>query len=909
MSATTLGRYHFLSWARRGIGASVSNLDNGSLPDRAALNVQLSLAVQQGGVTNTVQPNAMNVQLFGPGDVIGIDPRHIIRTEPRDFTVNFEPNYLCGIEFDAPDFPWLFTPAAPKGDRLRPWIALIALKPDEFQLPSVAPNPLPVVEVQKITALQDLSESWNWGHVKISGDLSLADTLASSPGNVLSRLLCPRRLDPETSYTAFLVPAFEIGRKAGLGQDVSSIHSADPAWTKQTAPPLQLPFYYQFQFHTSDAGDFESLVRRLTPRVLTDGVGQRPMDVSQPAHHIPTAGGPLGLEGALHSVSTQPTAWDVADKTAFQSAVQAWINQPAAAADDPKNPNPDDPVIAPPIYGRWHAAVQAVDRTEAGWVNDLNLDPRNRAGAGMGTQVVQEERTQLMASAWQQVDGVRKANQLLKQAQLARAALQQLYRQHFQPALPETVMNLTAPVHARLLASPKTIHAVVGASLLPQRALSGAFRRVTRPRRRLGAPAKRPALLTRINTGEVTVVPPFRAPDGLVSIEQVSDRLGGTDDLRIASFRPQTVALLPSRPNFTVAPPGRATEPGGAKRLGQGTLSTSGGITTASFSTSSLTVGSHPITAIYRGDANFPGSTGTLVQTVRKASTNTVVVSSVNPSAPGQSVTFTASIGAVTPGAGTPTGTVQFQIDWSNAGRPVSIGSTSSGTTATFSVTGLSAGTHGVTATYSGDGCFAGSTGTLSGGQTVNKASTTTALVSAPNPSTLGQSVTFTATVSGLGTPTGVVNFLDGPTTIIGRGELRGALGGGATASFSTSSLGIGSHTISAVYAGDSNFLGSSGVLIQTVGEANTTTVVSSSANPSAPGQSVTFKATVSGPGTPTGTVTFSDGTTVLGRATLSGAASGVATASFSSSSLTVGSHTITAAYGGDANFAGSTGR
>ena len=57
-----------------------------------------------------------------------IDPRMVIRTEPRQFTVNFEPNYLSGIEFDTPDFPWLFTPAAPNGDRLRPWVALIVLK-------------------------------------------------------------------------------------------------------------------------------------------------------------------------------------------------------------------------------------------------------------------------------------------------------------------------------------------------------------------------------------------------------------------------------------------------------------------------------------------------------------------------------------------------------------------------------------------------------------------------------------------------------------------------------------------------------------------------------------------------------------------------------------------------------------
>src|SRR5205807_10218083 len=142
------------------------------------------------------------------------------------------------------------------------------------------------------------------------------------------------------------------------------------------------------------------------------------------------AGGPLGLEGALHSVLTVPTPWNDPDKANFQSDVQTFINHTQSPTDDPSNPNPDDPVIAPPIYGRWHAAVQSVDRTAAGWVNDLDLDPRYRSGAGMGTRIVQLERTALMASAWQQVAGVIEANQILKQAQLARAVTQQIYRQH-----------------------------------------------------------------------------------------------------------------------------------------------------------------------------------------------------------------------------------------------------------------------------------------------------------------------------------------------------------------------------------------------------------------------------------------------------------------------------------------------
>jgi hypothetical protein len=524
MSDTPLGRYHFLTWARRGIGASVGNADNnGTLPSRASVSVQLSLSVQNGNSTSIVQPSPRPVELFGPGDVIGLDSRHVIRTEPRNLTVNFEPNYLCGIEFDTPDLPWLFTPAAPNGDHLRPWLALIALKPDEFKLPATAPNPLPVVEVQTIAALQDLSDSSNWAHVQISGDTPLPDAMAGAPGNVISRLLCPRRLDPETHYTVFLVPAFEIGRQKGLGQDVSAATTTDPAWNQQTPAPLSLPFYFQFEFTTSDEGDFESLVRRLTPRVLPAEVGERPTDVSTPAPHIPSAGDPLGLEGALHSVLTQPTPWNDPAKTNFQSDVQTFINQTQAATDDPANPNPNDPVIAPPIYGRWHAAVQSVDRTAPGWVNDLNLDPRNRSAAGMGTQVVQEERTQLMASAWQQVDGVRKANDLLRQAQLARAALQQLYRRQLQPVQPETMLRLTAPLHAKLFASPKTILATIRASRVPERMFSGTFRRVTRPRRRLGTlPNARTALLTRVNSGELAIVPAPKPPGGLVSIEQIS---------------------------------------------------------------------------------------------------------------------------------------------------------------------------------------------------------------------------------------------------------------------------------------------------------------------------------------------------------------------------------------------------
>jgi hypothetical protein len=185
---------------------------------------------------------------------------------------------------------------------------------------------------------------------------------------------------------------------------------------------------------------------------------------------------------------------------------------------------------------------------------------------------------------------------------------------------------------------------------------------------------------------------------------------------------------------------------------------------------------------------------------------------------------------------------------------------------------------------------------------------TTTGLTSSLNPAASGQTITFTAAVAGTTTntpiPTGTVTFLDGTTTL-GTATLNGS----AQATFTTSSLSTGSHSITAVYGSDANFATStSAVLTQVVNgpaAVGTTTTLIGSPNPAAVGQTVTLNATVAeagGSGVPTGTVTFYDGTTSLGTGTLS---SGIAT--YSTSSLAVGTHSITASYGGDRSNAAST--
>ncbi|HEY1435809.1 MAG TPA: Ig-like domain repeat protein, partial [Thermoanaerobaculia bacterium] len=278
------------------------------------------------------------------------------------------------------------------------------------------------------------------------------------------------------------------------------------------------------------------------------------------------------------------------------------------------------------------------------------------------------------------------------------------------------------------------------------------------------------------------------------------------------------VTSLPSSPVFgqsitfsatvTVTAPGAGTPTGGvtffdgATQLGMGTLS--GGV--ATFSTSALSVAGHSITAVYAGDTNFTtGTSPTLPEAVGKSGSQTSVASNPNPSVFGQPATFTASVGAAAPGAGTPTGTVTFY----DGGVAFGSAPTSAPSVTTAA---LAAGVHAISAVYGGDGNFTGSTSETRS-QTVSPAGTATAVASSLNPSALGQSVSFTATVtSSAGVPTGTVTFLDG-TTALGSATLSSG-----AASVATTALSVGAHPITAVYGGAPSFLGStSAVLTQTV--------------------------------------------------------------------------------------------
>jgi hypothetical protein len=261
----------------------------------------------------------------------------------------------------------------------------------------------------------------------------------------------------------------------------------------------------------------------------------------------------------------------------------------------------------------------------------------------------------------------------------------------------------------------------------------------------------------------------------------------------------------------TVVAPGSGTPTGnvtffdGANQLGVGALNAG----VATLSTSALSVAGHSITAVYAGDGSFTtGTSPVFPQAVGKSGSQTSVASNPNPSVFGQPATFTATVAAVAPGAGTRTGTVTFY----DGGVAFGTAAVSAGGTASLATAGLAGGVHAISAVYGGDGNFTGSTSS-NWVHTVSPAGTATALASSANPSALGQSVSFTATVtSTAGVPTGTVTFLDGATTL-GSAALSAGAG-----TFSTAGLAAGAHSITAVYGGAPSFLGStSAALTQTV--------------------------------------------------------------------------------------------
>jgi len=234
----------------------------------------------------------------------------------------------------------------------------------------------------------------------------------------------------------------------------------------------------------------------------------------------------------------------------------------------------------------------------------------------------------------------------------------------------------------------------------------------------------------------------------------------------------------------------------GAQTLGFGSL-------VSGVATITITLGGsgyNDFHADYMGDAMYRGSYTHIEEFVEKNATTTTLVSSLNPAVYGQPITYTATVTSSGP---MPQGDVKI----TGVGRVPLVNGV-----ATFTKPLVRAGTHAITATYVGNSVSAMSTSAVLE-EVVDPAPTTTALVSSLNPSSSGQTVTFTATVtSSTGVdPFGKVTFTAGTTTL-GTVAVKDT-----QASISTAALPVGSTAITAIYSGAASFIASSASLSQVV--------------------------------------------------------------------------------------------
>lgn len=465
----------FFPWFRRGltnrldIVDPLTSVENTPLRPSIALNLKLLADDKE-----HPEPIQQKLELLGAGDVTGFSVRAIVKTDPKTGVSNFEPNFLPYIDFYDEDFPWRYTPGkANKDRRLRPWLVLVVLREGEFEhLPfekgmlNSSIRIFPAAVGQVFPAPQ---QTWAWAHVQVNAETSnpIGEVL-EHPNRGVSRLICPRRLSPFTAYSAFVLPAFEIGRLAGLGANDTDIEQVSPWAASWGTEQVEWPVYYTWKFQTGAEEDFESLARRIKPAKLGPEVGKHQLNISNSDYggtlfdfRGALPGYPAGivpLEGVLKplEINEAPTPTLLkANVPAAQTYVKnlcevlnLGVNtgeSKAQLSQSAQNPLfidgsvlDDDPLIVPPIYGRAYTQPddpngEKLDLSRLNnWQETLNLDPALRVAAGVGVRVIQENQELFLEEAWKQLGDLQNTNRQIKLLQLSKEVTQTAFQKHFQ---------------------------------------------------------------------------------------------------------------------------------------------------------------------------------------------------------------------------------------------------------------------------------------------------------------------------------------------------------------------------------------------------------------------------------------------------------------------------------------------
>jgi len=521
----------FLPWIRLGISNEFDDSDtfltggtSGLSKPRVGLDVDILLSTVNADSNAGSETVSKTINVLSAADIEMLNPKEVKSIKPVLGEKEFDYNHLAFIEFSSPDLPWRYTPSKPtiptSGSvaSLRPWLSLVVLKDTEFMRLSFNGLCSPI-------QLTDLGEAYGvftphdqvyaWGHVQVNDDIvtgnsTVSDSIATMQAMVamdktkaFSRIICPRRLEANTFYHAFLIPTLEVGRKTGLKLNISDTDDGlAPAWKYNTATPktlykenttdkLEFPVYYEWGFRTSNHASFETLAKRIKAKEV-EGYSPEKLCLSN-AHpalegKLPVKVDPdTDMPSILIPVGFQNSKdWNLAYND-YVEELRGLINTPDTITTNNQTYS-GDPIVTPPIYGKWHAKKSKVDMPDSNpdWLQEVNLDPRYRVMAGLGAKVVQKHQDRLMDMAWNDIEKVIAANKWLTAFQVSQQVLDQQYQRRFYSSTTSnnasTVLSVGEHIHKNILgASNKTVFSEFKSSSLPNGVFRGRMRALMAP--------------------------------------------------------------------------------------------------------------------------------------------------------------------------------------------------------------------------------------------------------------------------------------------------------------------------------------------------------------------------------------------------------------------------------------------
>lgn len=437
-----MSQLHFASSAQTGLSTAASG---------SALRLELDAAVTIGAETYE-----RTLELAGPGDVASIDPSVWGTRYPADGAIDAEITFMPSITMTPADLPWRVSRSTTP---VIPWIGLVVVP----EIPGIS---VTTTAGSSNASLMFAPDSMPSGLLpEIAHAHRLAHLQAAEPVHDTSlerstaRLLSAVTLEPETHYIAAVVPLTAEGVAAGLGRDTSDFSSTAPAWDLTDSAlddaGITLPAFTLWRFATGPAGDFASLTRRIVGGELDPTTGLASLEVSSSGTMLPPWNDRpvvVDYEGALQSPDATPRSWAQRHRKPTQEALTDILNgsidRPTVPERAPAqyNPEKDDPVVAPPVYGELNASLTGIPGGSH-WARTLNLQPQWRAAAGAGARAIRARQSEHVSTAWSQLSAAMEAAAAANRARLAAAVSMRIGTKLAQAS--DEVIIATTPGQAR----------------------------------------------------------------------------------------------------------------------------------------------------------------------------------------------------------------------------------------------------------------------------------------------------------------------------------------------------------------------------------------------------------------------------------------------------------------------------